>query len=488
MIPNRTRPGWTLALAGFGLFMTALDNMVVTTALPVMRQSLHGSLSDLEWTVNAYLLSFACLLLTGAALGDRFGRRRMYCVGLAIFTGASAAAALSPSIGALIAARVVQGAGAAMVLPLTLTLVSAAFPPEKRSGAIGIWGAIGGLSAASGPVLGGAVTQSINWHWIFWINVPVGLALIPLSAVFLTESYGRRARMDLGGLAFVGTGLFGLTWGLVRGNSVGWGSGEVIGAFLAGLVLLAGFCWWERRTAEPMLPLALFGRVEFSTASAVSFFMYGSVFGALFLMTQFLQSAQHYSPLQAGVRLLPWSAAAMMVAPVAGKLADRYGNRPFMTAGMLALTVGFGWIAAIARTDLGYGELWVPLLFAGVGLALVLPTASAEVMRSVPMSDAGVASGTSGALRQLGGVFGVALLAAVFARSDVYTSPAAFTDGLRTALWVAAGLSTAGVLSALAGWPRPARASHSGGSRRSRPLHPPPATQTSTELELDLAR
>ena len=464
MTISRSRPGWTLALTGLGLFMTALDNMVVTTALPVMRQSLHGSLSDLEWTVNAYLLSFACLLLTGAALGDRFGRRRMYCVGLAVFTAASAAAALSPSIGILIAARVVQGAGAAMVLPLTLTLVSAAFPPEKRSGAIGIWGAIGGLSAASGPVLGGAVTQAINWHWIFWINVPVGLALIPLSAIRLDESFGpgggrgvQRVGVDLGGLALAGAGLLGLTWGLVRANTVGWASGEVIGTLLAGFVLLAGFCWWEQRTVEPMLPLALFRRIEFSTASAVNFFMYGSVFGALFLMTQFLQSAQHQSPLQAGIRLLPWSAAAMFVAPVAGKLADRYGNRPFMTAGMLLLGAGLAWVAAVARPDLGYGELWAPLLFAGIGLALVLPTTSAEVMRSVPMSEAGIASGTSGALRQLGGVFGVALLAAVFVRKGVYTSPAAFTEGFRAALWLAVGLSTLGVLSAVVGWPHQSR-------------------------------
>jgi len=316
-------------------------------------------------------------------------------------------------------------------------------------------------------VLGGAVTQAINWHWIFWINVPVGLALIPLSAARLNESFGRPggergaqpagARLDLGGLALAGAGLLGLTWGLVRANAVGWVSGEVIGALVAGLALLAGFCWWERRTAEPMLSLALFRRVEFSTASAVSFFMYGSVFGALFLTTQFLQSAQHYSPLQTGLRLLPWSAAAMFVAPIAGKLADRYGNRPFMTAGMLLLGVGLGWVAAVAKADLGYGALWLPLLFAGIGLALVLPTTSAEVMRSVPMSEAGVASGTSGALRQLGGVFGVALMAAVFARKGVYSSPAAFTEGFRAALWVAVGLSTLGVLSALVGWPRPNR-------------------------------
>ena len=468
MTQNRSRPGWTLALAGLGLFMTALDNMVVATALPVMRQSLHGSLADLEWTVNAYLLSFACFLLTGAALGDRFGRRRMYCVGIAIFTGASAAAALSPTVGILIAARVVQGAGAAIVLPLTLTLVSAAFPPEKRSGALGIWGAIGGLSAASGPVLGGAVTQAIDWHWIFWINVPVGLALIPLSAALLTESFGRRAPLDLGGLALAGAGLLGLTWGLVRASTTGWASTEVIGTLAAGVVLLAGFCWWELRTAEPMVSMALFRRIDFSTATAASFFMYGGVFGSLFLMTQFLQTAQHLSPLQTGVRLLPWTAAAMVVAPIGGKLADRYGNRPFMTAGLALQAIGLGWIAAVARAGLGYGQLWAPLLLAGIGLALVLPTASAEVMRSVPMSEAGVASGTSGALRQLGGVFGVALLAAVFAGKGVYTSPAAFTDGLRAALWAAVGLSTAGVLSALAGWPRPARAARA--------------------LELDLAR
>src|SRR5712691_7900917 len=465
MTQNRSRPGWTLALTGLGLFMTALDNMVVTTALPVMRQSLHGSLSDLEWTVNAYLLSFACLLLTGAALGDRFGRRRMFCVGIAIFTGASAAAALSPSAGTLIAARVIQGAGAAIVLPLTLTLVSAAFPAEKRSGAIGIWGAIGGISAASGPVLGGAVTQSIDWHWIFWINVPVGLALIPLSAARLSESFGpgggrgAQRAVDFGGLALAGAGLLGLTWGLVRANTVGWSSGEVVGSLLTGFALLAGFAWWEHRTAEPMLSLALFRRTSFLTASGVSFFMYAGVFGSLFLMTQFLQSAQHHSPLQTGIRLLPWTAAAMFVAPIAGKLADRYGNRPFMTAGMLLQAVGLAWVAVVAKTGLGYGGLWAALLIAGIGLALVLPTTSAEVMRSVPASDAGVASGTSGALRQLGGVFGVALLAAVFARKGAYTSPAAFAEGFRAALWVAVGLSIAGVLSALAGWPRRVRPS-----------------------------
>jgi EmrB/QacA subfamily drug resistance transporter len=403
--------------------MTSLDGMVVTTALPVIRRSLHGSLADLEWTVNAYLLTFACLLLTGAALGDRFGRRWMFCVGVAIFTGASAAAALSPSIPILIVARVVQGAGAAMVLPLTLTLVSAAFPPEKRSGAIGAWGGIAGLSAAGGPVLGGAVVQSINWHWIFWINVPVGLALIPLSATQLTESFGPRTRLDLVGIALAGTGFLGLTWGLVRASTVGWASGEVIGALLAGVILVAAFGWWEQRSREPMLALSMFRRPAFLTANGVSFFMYAGVFGSLFLLTQFLQVAQHHSPLQAGLRLLPWTAAAMAVSPIAGKLADRFGNRPFMAMGLALQAIGLAWIAAVAKPDLGYGQLGVALLLAGIGLGLVLPTTSAEVMGSVPPSEAGVASGTSGALRQLGGVFGVAVLATVFARDGVYTSP-----------------------------------------------------------------
>ena len=455
-----TRQGWTLALAGLGLFMVALDNMVVTTALPVIRQSLHSGLSDLEWTVNAYLLSFACWLLTGAAMGDRFGRRRMFCAGLAVFTAASAAAALSTSVGVLIAARVVQGAGAAMVMPLTLTLITEAFPLEKRGAAIGMWGGIAGLSVAGGPVIGGAVVQGINWHWIFWLNVPVGLALIPLSAARLTESFGPRSRLDLGGLLLAGAGFLGITWGLVRANTVGWSSGEVIGGLVAGAVLVAGFLRWEHGSSEPMVPLALFRGAAFSSANAVSFFMYSALFGTLFLMTQFLQTAQHHSPLQTGVRLLPWTAAAMVFSPIAGKLADRFGNRPFMAAGLFLQAVGLAWIAEAAKAGLGYGELGAALLIAGIGIGLVFPTVSTEVMGSVRPTEVGVASGTNSALRELGGVFGVALLASVFARKGVYTSPVAFANGFRAAVWVAVGLSVAGSLSALTGLVTPTRQRH----------------------------
>ena len=340
----------TLALASLGLFMVALDTFVVTTALPVLRVDLGASLSDLEWTVNAYNLSFACLLLTGAALGDRFGRRRMFTLGLVLFTAASAAAALSPSVTALIAARAVQGAGAAVVMPLTLTLISEAFPAEKRGMAVGLWGGIAGLAVAAGPVVGGAVIDGIDWHWIFWLNVPIGLLVIPLAARRLSESYGPRPQLDLVGLVLAGAGLLGLTWGLVRSTTVGWGSAEVIAALAAGVILVGAFLAWERRAPSPMLPLALFRRRGFSVANAVSFFMFFGMVGALFLMPQFFQTALGNSPLDAGIRMLPWTATPMVIAPIAGGLADRYGNRPFMAIGMALQAIGLGWVALDRQT------------------------------------------------------------------------------------------------------------------------------------------
>ncbi len=443
------RSTWTLVLASLGVFMTALDTLVVTTALPVLRAALHGSLSDLEWTVNAYNLAFACTLLTGAALGDRFGRRRMFCTGLGVFTAASAAGALAPTVGALIAARAVQGAGASMVMPLSLTLISEAFPAERRGMAIGLWGGITGMAVAAGPVVGGAVVNGLNWHWIFWLNVPIGAALIPVSARRLIESFGPRPRLDVIGLLLAGAGFFGLTWGLVRANTVGWGSTEVTTSIVLGAAVVGAFLWWEGRTATPMLSLSMFRHPNFSSANAVSFFMYAGLFGALFLMSQFFQSAQHEGPLQAGLRLLAWTAAPVLVAPIAGQLADRYGNRPFMAAGLLLQAVGLGWVAAIATAHVSFGELGVALALAGTGTSLVFPTVSNEVVASAPPEEIGVASGTNSALRELGGVFGVAVLASVFARQGVYTSPHAFMSGFRAALWVGAGFSIAGTLAAL---------------------------------------
>jgi EmrB/QacA subfamily drug resistance transporter len=443
------RKGWTLALTSLGLFMVALDTLVVTTALPVIRVDLGASLSDLEWTVNIYNLAFACLLLTGAALGDRFGRRRMFAIGLSVFTAASAAAALSPGVGALIAARAVQGAGAAMVMPLTLTLISAAFPAEKRGAAIGLWGGIAGLAVAAGPVVGGAVVDGINWHWIFWINVPIGLALIPLSLLRLSESFGPRPQLDLAGLPIAAAGMFALTWGLIRANTVGWGSSEVATTLIAGTALVGAFLAWERRARSPMLPLELFRFRGFSAPNAVSFFMYAGLFGTLFLMAQYFQTALGYSPLQAGIRLLPWTATPMVFAPIAGGLADRFGNRPFMTLGMIMQAVGLGWVALIASPHVGYLELGIALTVAGVGTSLCFPTIANSVMSSVPPQEAGPASGTNSSLRELGGVFGVAVLAAVFTRHGVYSSPQTFVDGFQPALLVGAGLTAAGIAAAL---------------------------------------
>jgi EmrB/QacA subfamily drug resistance transporter len=445
--PHKT---WTIALAGLGAFMTALDTLVVTTSLPVLRTSLHTGLAGLEWTVNAYNLSFACLLLTGAALGDRFGRRRMFALGIGLFTLASAAAALSPTVGALIAARAIQGAGAAIVTPLTLTLISEAFPAEKRGMAIGLWGAIVGLAVAAGPVVGGAIVGGISWHWIFWLNVPVGLVLIPLAAAKLTESFGPQARLDVAGLGLAALGGLGVTWGLVRANSVGWGSFEVLASLACGALFIAAFLALEHRRSNPMLPLNLFRERAFASANTVSFFMYAALFGTLFLMAQFLQSALGNSPLDAGIKMLPWTATPMIVAPIAGALADRFGNRRFMVAGLALQAIGLAWVAIIASPHMGYAQLGIALTVAGVGISMCFPTVANAVMGSVPLAEAGVASGTNSMLRELGGVFGIAVLASIFARQGIYHSPRVFIDGFTEAVWVGAGFSALGALVAFA--------------------------------------
>src|SRR5438874_5862675 len=304
----KTRTMWTFAITAAAVFMATLDNLVVTTALPVIRKDLHASIESLEWTVNAYTLTFAVLLLTGAALGDRFGRRRMLAVGLFIFTASSAAAALAPTAGALIAARAAQGVGGAIVTPLTLTILSAGVPANKRGAFIGAWSGIAGLAVAFGPLVGGAVVSGISWHWIFWLNVPIGIVLAPLALARLDETRGAATKLDLPGLALASAGLFGIVWGLVRGNSVGWGSGEIVGALVAGFVVLAAFVAWELRTETPMLPMRFFKNRTFTLANISSLFMFFGMFGSIFLLAQFFQTVQGYSPLQSGLRILPWTA------------------------------------------------------------------------------------------------------------------------------------------------------------------------------------
>jgi len=440
--------GWTLILASLGVFMTALDTLVVANSLPALRESLGAGLSDLEWTVNAYNLAFAVLLLTGAALGDRYGRKRMYVLGLGGFTIASAAAAMSPGVGALIAARGVQGAAAAIVTPMTLTLISEAFPAEKRGAAIGLWGGVTGLAVALGPVVGGAIVGGISWHWIFWLNVPVGLVLIPFAASRLDESHGARAQLDIAGLLLAGAGFFGITWGLIRAGDAGWNSAETIVALALGTVLVAALVGWERRTATPMLSPKLFRSRGFNAANGVSFFMYASLFGVLFLMMQFLQTALGYSPLAAGLRTLPWTGAPMVVAPIAGALADRFGNKPFMLLGLALQAIGLGWVAAIAKPGMGYPQLAVALGVAGIGISLCFPTVSNAVVGSVDGADMGMASGTNSSLREIGGVFGIAILATVFAHSGVYTAPSTFVDHFKDAVWLGAAFSAIGLIPA----------------------------------------
>jgi EmrB/QacA subfamily drug resistance transporter len=446
---TQQRAGWTLVLGSIGAFVASLDVVVVSTALPTLRGSLGASLSDLEWTINAYNLAFACLMLTGAALGDRFGRRRMYVLGMGLFTAASAACALSDSVNGLIVARIVQGAGAAVILPLTLTLISNAFPVEKRGAAIGVWGGITGLGVAAGPIVGGAIIQGISWQWIFWINVPVGVVTIVLSRLLLTESRGPRPQLDPIAVGLVLAALFALTWAPVRAPSAGWASGEVIGSLAAGVVLLAGFVRWERRAPTPMLPLDYFKRRAFSTANVVVFFQAVSLIGSLFMIAQLFQTGLGYDPLQAGLRILVWTAMPMLVAPVAGVMSDRFGNKPFMVAGLLLQGGGLGWLAAVTEPGVGYGRLVMPLVIAGIGISLCFPTVANAVVASVPVEDAGVAAGANTALRELGGVFGVAILAAVFAAHGDYSSPGRFIDGFKVAEVVAAVVSVTGVGAAL---------------------------------------
>ena len=430
--------------------MAALDTLVVTTALTTIRRDLGASIEQLEWTVNAYNLSFAVLLMTAAALGDRLGRRRMFAAGLGLFALASAACALAPTIGWLVAARGVQGIGAALIMTLAFALVSAAFPPERRGWALGIFFSVTGLAVASGPLVGGAVVEGIAWQWIFWLNVPLGLALVPLALARVPESFGPDSGLDLGGLALVTTGVLGLVWGLVRGNIAGWDSPEVVGTLAAGALLLAAFVGWQLRAREPMLPMRFFRSRAFSAGNTAIFFAMGSLFCGVFFLAQFMQVALGSGPLEAGLQLLPWTATLFFVAPVAGALVDRFGERPFLVAGPLLQAVGMAWIALVAEAGMAYGELVAPLVVAGVGISMTFPAAQNSVVGSVPPEAIGKAAGTNSTMRELGGVFGIALSVAVFAGAGSYASAEAFSDGFVAAMGVSAGLSLLGSLAGTA--------------------------------------
>jgi EmrB/QacA subfamily drug resistance transporter len=443
----------TLLVVSAALFMTALDNLIVTVALPSIRADLGASIEGLEWTVNAYTLTFAVLLIPAAALGDRFGRKRVFIGGLALFTLASAAAAMAPSTGALVAARALQGAGGAVITPLSMTLLAAAYPAERRGTALGVWAAVSGFGVAVGPLLGGLVVEGLAWQWIFWINVPLGLVLIPLGARALRESRGPAARLDAPGVALVGIGLLGVVLGLVRGNADGWTSPLVLTSLLAGGALVASFVVWERRAREPMVPLSLFSSRAFSATNAVSFVMTFGMFGSIFLLTQVLQFAMGAGPLDAGIKMLAWTGTVMLVAPVAGATADRVGARTYLTTGLALQGAALLWMASVTTPGLGYGSLVVPFVMAGAGMAMCFAPSTNTVLASVRAEQAGQASGVANAVRELGGVFGVAILASVFSASGGYASPQAFVDGAIPAVTVGGIVVLAGALLALVALP-----------------------------------
>ena len=447
---SRSRAVWAVVITGLALFMASLDNLVVSTALPVIRVHLHAGLSGLEWTVNAYTLTFAVLLLTAAALGERFGRRRVFVAGIALFTASSAAAALAPTIGVLIAARALQGAGGAMIMPLSLTLLSAAVRPERRNAALGIWGAIGGTAIAIGPLVGGAVTSGWAWQYIFWLNVPVGLVLVPLARWRLAESRGSAAPLDLAGVGLVSVGLFGVVFGLVRGNAHGWTSPSVLASFVVGALTLGAFVAWELRSDHPMLDIRLFARRGFASVNMTALLFSFGMFGAIFFLTQFLQTVQGYSPLSAGVRILPWTAVTMVLAPFIGQLAERLGGKPLVVTGLGLQAVGLAWLAAILAPGTPYADMIAPFVLCGVGMTLFFVPLASVVLGTVPTSLEGVASGTNAAFRELGGVLGIAALGAVFSSRGGYATPQDYVSGLVPAVAAGSAVVAIGALCALA--------------------------------------
>ena len=451
---DKSAKTWVLLLTSVASFMAILDAMVVTTALGAIRQDLGASIELLEWTVNAYNLSFAVLLLTGAALGDRFGRRRVFLAGIALFVAASVGCAVAGDAGWLIAGRALQGAGAALLMPVAMALLSAAFPPEERGKALGIFGGLNGIALILGPIVGGAVAEGLAWHWIFWINLPIGLVLIPLARRRIPESHGPRAGIDIAGVVLVTGAALGLVWGLMRGNHLGWTDCEVLASLAAGLVLALSFVAHERRAREPMVPLRFFRSRAFTAGIAASFLFYAGMYGVLFLLPQFLQAAQGHGPLGVGLRLLPWTSPLFVFAPLGGSLVNRLGERTLVVAGLLLQAIGMAWIGWIAAPALPFVYLVAPLVIAGAGVSAAMPAVQNAILGAVARTEVGKASGIFNMVRFLGGVFGIAVAVAVFSANGGIGSPEAFTAGFVPALAISAALS---LLATIVGMALPGR-------------------------------
>jgi EmrB/QacA subfamily drug resistance transporter len=447
--------GWVVTLTSAGYFLVALDAVVVITALPRMQRDLHVGLSSLQWTLNAYGISFAAGIITAVALGDRFGRRRLFNIGIALFTVASAACALAPNASELIAARAAQGLGGAIVLPLSLTILTTAFPEEKRGLIVGVYGGLAGLAVALGPIVGGALAQGVDWHWIFWINVPIGVVTVLLGLRFLPESYGARERLDLVGVALVTAGAVAIVWALSRANTVGWSSLEIVGTLVAGAVLVVAFVLWERSVREPMVPLRLFAVRDFAIGNLTTFLMNGAIFAAAVFVTQEFQFARHDSPVGTGLRLLPFFATPMFISPLAGALSDRIGRRPIMVAGLSLQAVAFVWVASRGSLGTSWVELVIALLIAGVGISMALPTVPTAVLSAVRPEEMGKASGINYMAQRFGVVFAVAISSAVFTSYGSLGTPQTVTSGFKPALWTCVVFAVLAAVAASAMKPRP---------------------------------
>jgi len=455
-MPGRPRSGLVIVVASLPMFMVSLNNLVVTNALPEIARDFFASEANLQWVVNGYILAFAGLLLTGAALGDRFGRRRVFFGGIVLFALGSIACALAPSVGFLILARVAQGAGAAAVQPLSLTLVTSAVPESKRSTAIGLWGGVNGLGVAIGPLIGGAVTQGLSWQWIFWINVPVALAALPLLLRFVPESSGRDRELDLFGMLLVSAAVTFAVAGIVRAAADGWSATPIVGIFCAVAALLVLFVLWERRSAAPLLPLRFYRERAFVLSNIVSLAMFFGVFGSIFFISQYLQGPLDFSAFGAGVRTLPWTAMPMLVAPVAGALTDRVGGGRLMALGLIFQGAALAWLAAIATIDLSYATMVPALVLAGLGMGLVFAPTMIVVLGSVQDHEHGKASGANNTVREVGGALGVAVLTTVFESRyhnahivNAVQGAQVFVRGMVSAIWVGVAVVAVGALAAL---------------------------------------
>lgn len=448
-MPTHVAARLTLLLGSLTSFLVGLDALVVTTALPTLHQEFGADVTGLGWTINAYALAVAAAILTGSAAGDRFGRRRVFVIGLVVFTAASAWCALSTTAGMLIVARAVQGVGGGIAVPLSLALITEATPPEQRGKALGIWGAITGVAVAAGPLVGGAVVEGIAWQWVFWLNVPVGVAIVALASTKMAPGERVYRRLDPVGLGAATLGVFALAQAVIRGNDTGWSHWSVLTGLVGGPLALLLFVGWERRTDAPMMPLSLFGNRSFTAGCIAGGVLMAGVFALGFLTAQYLQLALHHQPLGVGVRLLPATALALILSPLAGRLADRIGEGPLVAAGLGMLGGGLLLIGTLVTATSDYRTVIGPLFVAGTGIAIAFPTVATAVMRSAGPTMIGVASGVSNTFRQVGAVFGVAVAAAIFTGYGGYSSPGDFVDGLRPAFVAIGALCAASAAAGL---------------------------------------